>query len=358
MRFPLSVLAAVSAGLALGCQDRPLEPQSDPGAEAVSFKVKGTPSITITDLGTLGGDYSQAIGINVRGQVVGSSNTASGEYHAFVWKNGVMTDLGTMGGRAAGASAINARGQIVGTRYINETDSRPYMWHRGVVTHLDVVPGDHEGTTTAINVHGQIVGNSRSGSLDATEYHPLLWYRGDMTALPTLVPGWFRTHPFGINDRGQIVGRSRVSQIGAHAFLLEDGVITELVGPFGPDRDYEAHDINRHGQIVGNSANADYDARAILWDEGAATVLDLPPGYDRAWARAINDWGQIVGSSSFGPLSSDEIHAVLWQDGVPIDLVGLGGHPTKALDINNRGQIVGWGMNSDGERRAILWEIK
>jgi probable HAF family extracellular repeat protein len=40
---------------------------------------------SITDLGTLGGSYSQAVAINDRGQVVGWSLTASGENHAVLW---------------------------------------------------------------------------------------------------------------------------------------------------------------------------------------------------------------------------------------------------------------------------------
>jgi probable HAF family extracellular repeat protein len=40
----------------------------------------------MTDLGTLpGGDYGIAGSINDRGQVVGLSKTASGEFHAFLW---------------------------------------------------------------------------------------------------------------------------------------------------------------------------------------------------------------------------------------------------------------------------------
>jgi probable HAF family extracellular repeat protein len=39
----------------------------------------------MTDLGTLGGNYSVAVVINERGQVVGYSLTASGEEHAFLW---------------------------------------------------------------------------------------------------------------------------------------------------------------------------------------------------------------------------------------------------------------------------------
>jgi len=50
---------------------------------------------TITDLGTLGGSFSEAHDVNERGQVVGESTTASGEFHAFLWEKGTMIDLGT-----------------------------------------------------------------------------------------------------------------------------------------------------------------------------------------------------------------------------------------------------------------------
>ncbi len=45
----------------------------------------GEATVTVTDLGTRGGDYSYAEGLNGAGQVVGVSQTASGEDHAFSW---------------------------------------------------------------------------------------------------------------------------------------------------------------------------------------------------------------------------------------------------------------------------------
>ena len=71
----------------------------------------------MTDLGTLGGDYSHASGINDAGQVVGVAPTLSnGQFHAFITgPDGVgMTDLGTLGGDYSDASGINDAGQVVG----------------------------------------------------------------------------------------------------------------------------------------------------------------------------------------------------------------------------------------------------
>jgi probable HAF family extracellular repeat protein len=69
-------------------------------------------------LGTLGGGYGEAISTNDDGWVVGGSETADGDYHAFLWsKKTGMIDLGNIGNlsqRASLAWDINNRGQIVG----------------------------------------------------------------------------------------------------------------------------------------------------------------------------------------------------------------------------------------------------
>ena len=48
------------------------------------------------DLGTLGGNYSHAYGINDNGQVVGGSETKDGITHAFLYSNGSMRALNNL----------------------------------------------------------------------------------------------------------------------------------------------------------------------------------------------------------------------------------------------------------------------
>jgi probable HAF family extracellular repeat protein len=70
---------------------------------------------TIADLGTLGGSYSVAYGVNDLGQIVGQSSTTDGATHAVLWDHGTITDLGTLGGSYGLAYGINGNGtKIVG----------------------------------------------------------------------------------------------------------------------------------------------------------------------------------------------------------------------------------------------------
>jgi len=93
-------------------------------------------------LPSLGGGGTFVTAMNQRGDVVGSSLTAAGERHAFIWSDGVMTDLGLgpQGGAASIAIAVNARGDVLGAsgtplypRSASLSDTRPsrgILWPR------------------------------------------------------------------------------------------------------------------------------------------------------------------------------------------------------------------------------------
>ena len=127
---------------------------------------------TITNLGTLDGDSSQATGINNKGQVVGFSTTATHETHAFLWQHGTMTDLGTLGGSFSQASGINDFGQVVGQSTAvpnNPGLTVGFLWQNGTMTDLNalidpLIPPNSGwllARATAVNNAGQIVGVGR-----------------------------------------------------------------------------------------------------------------------------------------------------------------------------------------------------
>ncbi len=80
---------------------------------------------TTTDIGTLGGTYGVALGINSKGQIVGDTNDASSTYTAFLYDQGQMVDLykhipADSGWTSfAAATGINDSGQIIGYGNIN-----------------------------------------------------------------------------------------------------------------------------------------------------------------------------------------------------------------------------------------------
>ena len=172
-------------------------------------------------LGTLpGGYYSQALGINDAGQVVGFSNAADGNWHGFRWtkSQGMRVLRYLPGGKSASANGINQHGQIAGGSSLAACGfcSHAVVWNQnGSVQDLGVLPGQGWSTAFAINDFGQVVGWSG--------FTAFIWSEEDgMQDLNRLIPGdsgWQLTTANAINDKGQITGQGTINGE-AHGFLL------------------------------------------------------------------------------------------------------------------------------------------
>ncbi len=191
-----------------------------PGAVSPQAAPSAQSRYTLTDLGTLAGPTTKAMGINENGQVVGGSYDEFANFHAFLWQNGSMQDLGTLGGDYSSAEAINANGQVVGTARLANSTPHAFLWQNGSMQDLGALTWD-QSIAYDINDKGQVVGALQTGPTS----HAFLWAHGQMHDLNSLIPaktGWVLQEARAINNKGRIVGFGTLNGQ-TRAFLLKPG---------------------------------------------------------------------------------------------------------------------------------------
>jgi probable HAF family extracellular repeat protein len=330
----------------------------------------------LTDMGVLsGGDASDATWISDTGLIAGQSRNGSidpllgfPEFRAVLWEAGQIIDLGTLGGNESSAFSVNNRGQVVGmaTNTIPDpfsflgTQLRAFLWRHGAIEDLGTLGTGNNAWALFVNERGQVAGFSDTspnpGPLGLPPSDPFLWEQGAMLDLGTL--GGTAGSPYGLNNRGQVVGLSNLAgdQTG-HPFLWDRGALTDLGtlgGSFGI-----ANGINDSGEVVGWATNDnDQASLAFLWKKGVITGLGTLNGDDCSVAFHINSKGQVVGNSF--PCAGGPAHLFLWQNGFMTNLNALlppGSGLTPWGDgafINNRGEIAGVRVLPDGDLHAVL----
>jgi probable HAF family extracellular repeat protein len=370
---------------------------------AITTHLAAQVKYTVTDLGTLGGTFSQANTINNRGQVVGTSNLQGDEVaHAFFWEDGKITDLGTLGGPISVGAGVNDSGEAVvgadtnifgglkNTICATEAICRMFIWKNGLeVPDLGTLPGGTDAGifsivafgagTSLINNRHQAAGTADLPRIDPNNppfaiSHAFLWRKGVVHDLGTLDDG-NNSDANAINDKGQIAGVSETTPVPdpelnfppVHGFLWDHGVMTDL-HTLGGKLSW-ALGINNRGQIAGVSTlPGDFLVEAFLWDNGVLTDLGTLPDDNQSAANAVSNQDDedalaekkeaktiVVGVSA----GHDMLRAVLWEDGVITDLndqipADSGWQLQWAQSINSRGQIVGFGIHKDQTRAFLL----
>jgi uncharacterized membrane protein len=243
------------------------------------------------------------IGLNNRGQIVGTYDRPDGSHGFMRGRRGRFTTIDFPGARETEAARINDRGQIVGVYGVTDTggggfDARGFLFERGEYTPIDV-PDARSTSPSGIDNRGRIAGSyvDAAGTMHGFLRNP----DGAITTID--VPGALATQILDLNDRGETAGFYIDAAGAARGFRRgEGGTVTTIdrpgstpsaapsiaLGPLG-------YGINNHGQVVGPYRDDQFQIYGFQFDDGGFSPIRPPGARGESFATDIDDRGRIIG---------------------------------------------------------------
>lgn len=327
------------------------------------------------DIGALNSNYSYATAVSGNGQViVGHSQSSSGYYHAFRWtESGGMQDLGTLSTGGSNdysyAQAVNTDGSVVvGHSYVNSNSNyHAFRWTQatGMQDLGSLASGGSYDYSYAYDVSGDgniVVGQSYVGS--ASDYHAFRWTQATgMQDLGTL--GGTNSYANSISrDGSTIVGESHLAGNNQyHAFRWTQASGMQDLGTLGGSYSYARKVSNDGAVVIGYAYNTDNNYHhAFRWTQ-AGGMQDLGTlGGLYSYAYDVSGDGKVVVGYAYVPEGEGGSyhHAFRWteKDGM-LDLGTLGGRWSYATAVSNDGgTTVGYSEVTDGTYHAFIYRTQ
>ena len=280
-------------------------------------------SQTLTWLGTLGGDWSEAIAVSADGSVVvGVAKNAAGQSRAFRWtRTGGMEDLGTLGGSESEALDVSWDGSVV-VGWAQDAAGRRWAFRWTRMDRMQDI--------------GKIISQSLGGKV--YKIHAFESFAHAVSADGSKVIGEFvQRTTFGDNYS---------------YFLWDKSVGSEMLNPYWGT----IFDISPDGSIlVSTSGFALWEGREFWIVHRLENRVHRIEGCISAKSAAISANGKVIVGVAQGNHGGDL--AVRWREGAGVQILGtLGGDWSRARGVSADGSIVvGDSEDAAENRHAFRW---
>lgn len=260
----------------------------------------------------------------------------------------------------AWVSDINDKGEVTGTtREINgQYLVRAFFWSekKGLQLIENDPPGEGLTRGHCLNDLGQVVGYGISEPPSITT--PFVWSEDTGTKYLRLLPNFSHGAAESINNRGQITGFvwENVSAFVIWNTLREEPTIIDSE-PF--EYISSSTKLSQNGKFIGTGYGYDESITSLsfIWTKKEGIqILNPPffPGDIASGAIDVNEKGEIVGYST---QDWNTHRAVLWTKKGSIEELGCVGERTAnfAYGINNSKEVVGVSFNYEEDPEFGLW---